>query len=399
MKIRNLPQGSKKSAIITADIHLLKKPGMWSGRAEIAGDDVFAMQQIVDLARQHDSDLYILGDTLDAVTTLPRPVIVAQSLLEPLATDGHLVRYIQGQHEIVVQAHYENYPWLSVCRGAEHMHACVFDFFGKKAFALDYFPQAFEALNFACIPDDTEVLFLHGTAEEVMGIGFHFSMANVPDHVKYIFAGDYHEPVHHQDEHNRQLTYTGSAWLRSADEPLDKYVLKVEPGSGGELMAERIPLKTRTVLKYSQMKEEQKAGDITLDDALPEPLRKPVVIVDMPIDEEEYARLVENFHLHSVGSVVTDSQFEYINVGDEDDTDEQILEHFVDRRQCESEFSFTLDVIQNSVEDALQRLREKLGISTDDITAEPVAAGNVEINLDGEDEEENAWDTEEEAPF
>jgi len=382
MKTKELEPSEKSCWIVGGDFHLLKKPGMWSGRAEIAGDDIYAMKQLADIAREYEADVILLGDTLDAVTNLPRPVVVLQSLLGPLIAEGHKVRYIQGQHEIVVQAHYENYPWLSVCKGTEHMHGCTFDFLGKRAFALDYFPQAFEALNLACIPSDTEVLFLHGTAEEVFEMSHHFSIENIPDHVRLILAGDYHEPIDHTTESGQRIVYTGSAWMRSASEPMDKYVLKVTE-KAGELSIERIPLKTRPILRYSVLTDAQKHGDITLDESLPEPLQKPVVIVDVPIDAEEYTLLAQSYHAHTLGSVVSGNTLEYINIGDDNDSDEQILERYVDRVAYSSEFEFTLDLMQNSTDDALQRLREKLGIETKDVVVAPVGAtaDEGEVNL------------------
>lgn len=387
MKINELEAANKETAIIAADVHLLKKPGMWSGRSEIAGDDVFALQQIAELTKEYDADLYLLGDTLDSVTNLPRPVIVVQAVLEPLIADGHSVRYLQGQHEIVVQAHYENYPWLSVCRGAEHIHGCTFDFFGRRAFALDYFPPVFEALNLSFIPEDTEVLFLHGTAMEVHGIGFHFAMENVPSHVKTIFAGDYHEATGHE-LNGTKLCYPGSAWMRSVSEPLDKSVLKVTK-EGDNIQVERIPLKTRTILKYSNMDEQQKAEGVAIDESLPETMRRPLVIVDTPIVEDEYSRLAEHFHVYTAGSKVSEKLFEYINSGDTK-SDEDILSQYVDKEGFESQFAFTLDVIQSSVGDAVQRLKERLNITTDDVTVDESESDNTEINLDydGEGDED-----------
>lgn len=381
MKHGTLSSTSCNSIIIAADIHLRKKPGMWANRAEIAGDDVFAFQQIAELAVKNDSDLYILGDTMDSVTNLPRPLVVARECLKPVLEKKLAVRYIQGQHEIVVQAHYDNYPWLSLIDGTEHMHRCRFELFGKKAYALDYFPESFEALNFAIVPDDTEVLFLHGTAKEVFPLGGHFSVENLPESVKFVFCGDYHVPVLHEWD-DKVLIYTGSAWLQSAAEPTEKSALKVNH----DFTMERIPIKTRPIYRYSEIVDDLSILSSPPDTALPEALRRPIVIVDAEIDSQESTQLAENAHIYNVGSSSESSGSVFINVA-EDYSDEEILERFADKQEHPSEFEFTLDVIQNPAIDALSRLRGKLGIEDVDVRAKVnTHVDEPEINLEDQSE-------------
>jgi len=386
VKIETLNDSSKKTAIIAADIHLLKKPGMW-GRAEIAGDDIFALQQIVDIVKEYDADLYLLGDVLDSVTNLPRPLVVAQQLLEPLITAGHKVRYIQGQHEIVVQAHYNNYPWMSLVSGTEHMAERQFNFLGKHAYAFDYFSETFELERLAKIPENTEVLFMHGTAAEVFPMAAHFSLANIPQHVRTIFAGDYHVATEYKEDSGRILIYTGSTRLTACDESPDKSVIMASLTDEGLLQYQRLPLKSRTVVKYSELpKLILERGKLPEDTELPEQLRKPVILINQPIDRVEYVRLAEYSHLYSTSGASPNSSCEMIIEDVERQTDEEILARYVDREKYPEEFAFTLDIIQNPIDNALKRLRDKLGILDDDFNIKmPAAVAQTEetkINLE-----------------
>ena len=375
-------------AVLAGDMHLLKKPGMWSGRSEISGDDVFALKQIAELAVEKDADLYLLGDVLDSVTNLPRPIVAVQQALGHLADEGR-VFFIQGQHELVVQAHYENHPWLSLVRGTHHVGGKSFDFMGYKAFGLDYFPAAFEALEFSKIPADTEILLLHGTADAAMPMAPHFSMENLEkfEQLKLVFAGDYHQAIELVSG-NIRLFYTGSTWQIAANEPREKSVLYVEKSDTG-LSIDRVPLRTRKILMLSELYNE--AGELDVsplttdkDETLPKELQLPVLLIDVPTEPQMYEELAKEAHLYTTSAANPDIPTFESDGSDASLSNDQILQMYVDKEAHPEEFTFTLDVIDHPVDQAVKRLKDKFNIEDSDltVTAEPQTA---EINLDHED--------------
>lgn len=375
------------STIIAGDLHLLKKPGMWSGRSEIAGDDVFALEQLVEICGK-DSDLMLLGDVFDTVTNLPRPIMAATKLLQGLATQKRL-RFIQGQHEIVCQAHYENYPWLSLIDGAEHVGGKKFEFMGFKAYGMDYFPLAFESLEFAKAPKDIDILFMHGTIDTAMPMAFHFTADSLKQFtdLRMLFAGDYHQAID-LVVGDCTVMYTGSTWQISADEPRAKSVIKVTR-SGDAITVERIPLKTRKIVKLSELFDAHFDMDLAplkdIDKSLPKELQLPVILVDQPTPPELYEQLAQHGHLYTTSAANPDLPTRELVDKYGELSNAEILQGYVDKEKNPEQFAFTLDVIENSAEDAVKRLKDKLGIKDVDHT---IPAAAPEINLDAAEEED-----------
>ena len=301
---------------------------------------------------------------------------MARNCLERLTRGiGTKVRYIQGQHDLVVQAHYENHPWLSMVSGTEHMHQFAFDFLGKPAYGLDFFPQALEDLNFAKVPGKTQVLFLHGTVDTVMPMGFHFSAANIPSHIETVFAGDWHEAaeIKLDKDGGRMLYYPGSTFLRAANEPVEKYVYKVTVESDA-LSVEPVQLRTRQVVKLSQLELDDlhRPTNLKADDTLPEELQTPVILVDQEVDAASRMVLSGFGHLYTTVDANPTVEAQPVNEI-ESLSNAEILERYVDKEKYPDEFEFTLDVIENPVADALERLKKKLGIEVVDLTTQQQA--------------------------
>lgn len=373
------------NVIISGDLHIQKKPGMWAGRAEISGDDLYALEQIEHIRQEYCADLFLLGDVFDTVTNLPRPIVAVQSVLGEAAKAGR-VFYLQGQHELVVQAHYENNPWMSLVPGAKHI-AGSFDFLGHKAYGLDYFPQAFEALNFAKVPLDTEVLFVHGTIDVAMPMAFHFtseSLNKLPK-LKIVFGSDWHQAESYQAS-KVFVHYTGSTWQVSANEPRKKSVMLVSLDDDVIQMT-RIPLRTRAIVKLSELALENGGYDtpqIYVDTTLPKALQTPVVLMDMPAGPEVYEEMAKHAHLYTTSAANPDTPTRELVDQYGQLSNEQILSAYADKESTPEQFAFTLDVIENPVEDAIKRLKDKLGIKVVDHTV----ATSTEINLDADDVEE-----------
>ena len=347
-----------ENAILVGDLHVLKKPGMWSGRQEIAGDDEFALMQISDLCREKKADLYLLGDTLDALTNMPRPMVLLKKYLEPLIEAGHKVRYIQGQHEMIVSNDLTNYPWMDLIDGTEHLHGKSFDLMGRKAYALDYFPESFQHLELSKVPEDCEVLFLHGTAAEIVPFNAHFSMDLVKDDT-IVFAGDYHEPLDYVHGDGRSVHYTGSMHLRSTSEPREKSVIFLD-GSKDVSEFERLPLKTRKIVKLTELDAE--LYDTTARADVPENIQKPIVLIDRPAAREELHKLAQDTHVYITPAANPDIPTPEEMDEQEDTSDEEILARYISKEEFPVEFQFTLDLLQNPAGDAMRRLRKTLEI-------------------------------------
>lgn len=376
---------NKKSVVLAGDLHMVKKPGMWSGRAEISGDDIFALEQIAAITHEHDADLYLLGDVLDTPTNLPRPIIALNDALGSLAEEGR-VFYIQGQHDMTVGAAVESYPWLSLIKGAKHISDfSPFDFLGMKAYALDYFPQAFEGLAFHKVPKDTELLLMHGTIDVAMPMSFHFSQESLKQfpNLKAIFAGDYHQAIE-LNANGVLIYYTGSTWQIAANEPREKSVILVTRDDQ-KLEISRVPLQTRGIFKLSELYNDD--NGFSLEELkkekfehLPPELRTPVILIDLPTDGATMEKLAEYGHLYSTSG----SNPDVPAVGQLDKENElsnsEILQRYADKEKFPDQFAFTLDVIENTTDSAVGRLREKLGIEL----ADRKVGGNVEINMDAE---------------
>jgi len=389
---------TRTTAIVAADLHLLKKPGMWTGRAEISGDDVYSLQQIAELTRKNDADLYLLGDVLDNVTNLPRPIVAAQQVLGELAGEGR-VSFLQGQHELVVQAHYENHPWLSLIPGTVHIGGRVFDFLGHKAYGLDYFPYAFEALAMAKIPEDTEVLFLHGTIDTVMSASFHVtaeSLSKLPN-LQLVLAGDYHQALELSIGDIR-VFYTGSTWQTSADEQRDKSVI-IATTDGDKIVVDRIPLVTRSIFKISELYDGEGEVDTAKLSArnteLPEELQTPVLLVDRPTPPEVYEELVKHAHLYTTSGANPDIPVQSSLGSEHELSNEQVLRQYADKDKYPEQFAFTLDVIESNVDQAISRLRTKMNLETEDLVIKSDTA--TDINLDAADTDEDSLLDDEEA--
>jgi len=349
-----------RNAIITADTHLKRKPGLWSGRSEIAGDDEFSFEQLVDYAIENNTDLYLLGDVLDAVTNMPRPLCIFNKLMNRLNEAGIVVRYIQGNHEMVAGGAHDQEPWLAIFDNAENIHEKTFDFMGMKAYGIEYVPLAFAPLALCKVPSDVEVLFMHGTVDSVTPFNHHFEADMIPEHIKLVFAGDWHEHAIVDLENGRTLYYPGSTYLCSSSEATEKFFLEVTP----ELKVDSVPLQTRNIVKLSgisgKLDELDKA--LAVDDTLPEAIQRPVVIVDEPCSQDTYLLLNKHAHVYTLSGACKPNKDISDIIVDDVLSNEQILEQCMDREKRPDEFKFVLDVIENPAVDAIDRLKERLAV-------------------------------------
>jgi hypothetical protein len=103
-------------------------------------------------------------------------------------------------------------------------------------------------------------------------------------------------------------------------------------------------------------------------------------------------KLAEHAHLYSTSGANPDTPTRAIIDQANKLTNTEILANYADREKQPEQFAFTLDVIENPVADAVQRLKDKLGIKSSDCTIQPAPASDaLAVNL----EADNPEDTEE----
>jgi len=353
-----------RSVVISADLHLQKKPGMWASRTEIAGDDLFGAQQVFELSAKRNASLLLLGDVVDTSLNFPRPIRALQRFLhDGLASGMGSLYFVQGQHDFVVQASFENTPWLALLPEATHLHGQEFSLFGLRAYAHDYFQPGAADEFYASIPQGTEVLFVHGTADAAMAIGYHFEMSKLPASVRYVFAGDYHIATDRKVG-DTWLHYPGSTYLNSVGEPMAKSALVISYNAAEDGMTvERVPIKTRPMYYYSEVKDD--LTKIVTDATLPEALQKPLVLVDEHISSETSAVLATYAFTYTEPSLLRPkvNRSEPI-VATEEYSDEEILGQYIDQKLYPEAFAFTLGLLTSgqSTQEVMASLRNKLGI-------------------------------------
>jgi DNA repair exonuclease SbcCD nuclease subunit len=379
--MERLHSGNSK-AVITADLHLKTKPGLWSGRSEICGDDEYGLQQVVDVAADHGADLYILGDALDKVSNLPRPSVLLQRHLSRVLAGDSTVRYIQGNHDMVAQDDYATEPWLSVVHGEhgvrpQHIDGCLFDFCGMAGYALDFFPAAYAEETLASVPSEAQVLMLHGSVSLCMP-NYQFTPELIPEHIQYVFAGDWHPYSMFKPRDGLRIMYPGDTYMWRTSEDQDKYCLLVEQTDDG-IDVTPIKLNRRPVFYVSDFLTENEQVDTDeltaainnadLPADAPEELHTPVMLLDAAVSAEKLAVLRQSVYLYSLAQSSDDSLTALQTPQEDDQSDAEVLEQFMPREQDAMVFDFTLDVIQNGVTNALERLKEKLEVSEEDILA------------------------------
>ena len=245
------------------------------------------------------------------------------------------------------------------------------DFFGFKAYAIDYFSLAFEDLMLSRIPKDTQVLFLHGTADVATPFDPHFHVEKFPESVKLVFAGDWHIPSEYTLPNKGRLFYPGSTWMVSSSECVEKQVLKVTKKDGA-IDVQQVNLLHRPIYKVSTLDLEQPLQDQILDNPsevaqLPEKLQTPVFIVDVPTDPAGYAQLIQHGYVHTTGSGNPDVPTPQEVENERKLSNEEILARYCDKEKYPDQFRFTLDVIENPVQDAIERLKEQLGLTEEEL--------------------------------
>ena len=226
--------------LVTSDTHLSDK--IWKHRP-IEGDSYHSWWQIINLTADLDCDaIVIAGDILDKQNNLSRAIEELMAGLRELDRREIEVYYNQGQHE------YQSVPWLSLDKKVTWLNDYTVQCGQLDMTGSDFLNnEGLQEYLKSSEVSEVEILVCHQVWLEFMGelCKPQGSFADIPDNVKYLITGDYHEHIYHKYG-NLTVLSPGSTHLRSISEPEDKYVFTMDiPDEGGKVKIQSIPLYTR----------------------------------------------------------------------------------------------------------------------------------------------------------
>ena len=241
-----------QSILVASDLHLSNH--IW-GQRPIFGDSYFALEQIVRIAEAERPQLLVLaGDILNVQTNPSTPILRLSNALHRLQAAEIPVAYVQGQHD------YQEESWLSGYGNTTHAAGAVHRIsdtlvaghdFADRETLLNYFASPF---FFPANGQRIDLLILHQVWKDFMGdiVAHQVSSEDIPHSVKLVITGDYHVSALKSrtlpDGYVQQILSPGSTHLRSINEPVDKFMYRLNP-QGDTYQVEPIPLASRRVVR------------------------------------------------------------------------------------------------------------------------------------------------------
>lgn len=270
---------SVKECILTGDLHLRKN--LWKNRHDLVGDTYFALGQIVQLCKQRHADVIIAGDVFDSPRPSAEDVLVLQEAGEVLAGEGLDLYLIQGNHD-------QSSPsWADTCGLVLPIHKHAFTILGEvRVYGLDYCPPSELQASLLTVPKDIDLLVCHQLLDLFFPKqGNNMEASWVPDHLKMVLVGDFHETLIKEDRRGIKFISPGSTSMQKINEVPAKSVFSLSCPNH-KLNLERVPILSRKHFEY-QLRVEEDLGRV-LDDIriyvrgderllLPENLRRPLV--------------------------------------------------------------------------------------------------------------------------
>ncbi len=282
--------------LLVADLHLRNFDRTWMRYPDLRGDAGFAVEQIRDIARDHDArTLFLAGDIFNAKEQRGLPLALARWLCQPGSFDT--VYYVCGQHErmgndepeLLTALHSEAYTADRVI----HVDQQCVELDGKYVYGLDYrLPRDVKAALEA-VPPDVDILLTHQVWQEFMGETRGNARADWLDGQPLILTGDYHCHVITKWKNKQgellDVISPGPVCLQRINEQPDKYMVLLEwDGVDSKITWQSIPLRTRPVRSYADVftpkrvrafvKSEEFNRLVTADLTLPLSVRKPIIM-------------------------------------------------------------------------------------------------------------------------
>jgi DNA repair exonuclease SbcCD nuclease subunit len=236
--------------VFAADLHLADN--VWASMPEVRGDSYRSLEQIVQCAIDHKASWFVIGgDLYDTKTPPPTAVEVFTRAVLRLQAAGVKVGYIQGQHE-----RNDEQPWASIYPYAVKLSDGNVHELEPGIIVAGHDQAPPEVLKEWCqkLPSAVNLVLVHqlarGTVPEIEGRqNWDFDPQWIPEHVRLVLMGDFHEPWQHSIkqptlQHVTEFIYSGSTCMQSVSEPPAKSFLVVGRRSG-EFQINRVPLRTR----------------------------------------------------------------------------------------------------------------------------------------------------------
>jgi hypothetical protein len=273
-------------ALLVGDPHVQRHA--WAGRPEIQGDADFAIFELTRLAEEfRPQAVVLLGDVFDSYHPCPEDLHSLVYLSDQVTLDLNLdLWYLRGQHDLGKWSGKAGKPWMSLVPYCRHMHRASARLGPVRFYGLDFCHQQELQKELTEIPVDTDVLLAHQVWKEQMPAGAtcEGSFTDVP-HARIVATGDMHghrsSSVVGASGQPLVALSPGTISMQAIDEDGDKFVYLLYE----DLTFESVPLRSRSVLRYSCRTEEQLDQVVqqltTLQPraGLPEKLATPIVEV------------------------------------------------------------------------------------------------------------------------
>lgn len=270
---------------ISADLHLRRNA--WVNRPGLAGDAYWSLKQIVEFCIGHGCPLVLLGDVFDNQHPDAEAVTIFSQQMQRMAQENLDVYYIQGNHE-----RSPTLPWCGVHPAVKHIHDRIVRLDGVDWYGLDWTPRDQIQAKLASLANKrANGLFAHQVWQEFTGFNPECSFADIPENIRYLATGDYHEScVRTINSRSGPLVVLspGSICLQAKDESPKKCFFVYNDGESGQFSSR--PLMTRSVCRadvltdadLSQFAQTCKLAYETaaIEAAgLPAEIRKPILLV------------------------------------------------------------------------------------------------------------------------
>jgi hypothetical protein len=287
-----------------ADLHF-DASGSWRHRG-IVGDAEFGLSQVVDFCLdRRPGVLLLLGDLFHRPTPQQAAVRAFSDQVERLRGIVE-VRYVLGDHD-------GGQDWPALRGWAEHVDRQAFEVGNSRlvAYGLDYRSRGSLQLSLAAVPPIASLLVTHQKVDAFVGKDAQMSLADdLPAHVRYVLAGDYHEYVWGETDAGQQVWSPGSTHATTVDQDSPRGFI-VGSLSGDDLTCERAIIRSRRIVRVTLGTAEaldrflgaDMASIMAEADAAPVPdaIRRPIVDVryytDLPHAYGRLAAFGDDVHL------------------------------------------------------------------------------------------------------
>lgn len=273
------------SVVFVADLHLA--PLTWQDQPEIRGDAYAAWLQLVEYCCSSGvKTLLIGGDIFDKARPDSESVEVFETGMDMLANYEILVYFIQGNHDRA------DPPWASalspLAKYIGNGEVAMIDVDGTPCTVRGYdnmpAAQLKEHFEELCdLPENPDIVLIHQLEKTFVPFegSWDFDMGWVPEGVRLVLGGDYHEPVE-----SGRLWYSGSTYSTTISEFTPRSFLHIHRNQhDGTFNVGRVPLQKRIVLERSVITDEHLAeavkaiDELERDDQLPECIQLPLVFI------------------------------------------------------------------------------------------------------------------------